>query len=239
MWIDFHCHCLPGMDDGASDLQQSKKILGALNRQNVGTVVATPHFNIKHGDIESFSAKREKAHKLLQNQLDMSMYPKLVMGAEVYMTYGLSESDIRPLAIEGTNAILLEMPFEPLKNWVINEIEALCGKYKLLPIIAHVERYLDFFSDKEYNMLYSIGNAIFQINAEAFANYGVRKVLRGWSEENLRFLPGSDAHNTTHRAPRFDLINNYATKSKYIPLLQNFVLSSSEIGLDKKNAPGI
>ena len=231
MWVDFHCHCLPNMDDGASSVEEAAAILQRLYSQNVGTVVATPHFCLENESVEAFLKRRSAACEKLKNHPLASRFPKLLMGAEVLVTCDLAEVDLRPLAIEGTGAIMLEMPFSSLKNQIIEEIENICGKYRLMPVIAHLERYFEFFSNNDYNKVYSIGNAIFQINADAFTRFGIRRLVRYWNEEGLRLLPGSDAHNMTRRVPRFDAINKYALKAPYKALMQNFLLSTGEIGL--------
>ena len=41
--IDIHTHVLPGIDDGAQNLQESYEILQALIAQGVTELVATPH----------------------------------------------------------------------------------------------------------------------------------------------------------------------------------------------------
>jgi len=231
VWVDFHCHCLPGMDDGASSVEEAAAMLQRLYSQNVGTVVATPHFCLDNESVESFLKRRRTSYEKLKKHPRAALFPEILMGAEVRVTYEMSKADMRPLAIEGTDVIMLEMPFSAMKNRIIEEIENICGIYKLMPVIAHIERYLEIFSDRDYSKMYSIGNAIFQVNIDAFTHYGTRKTLRHWNNEGLRLLPGSDAHNMSRRPPRFDALNKYAQKQSYRTLMQNFILSTRETGI--------
>ncbi|KLU62655.1 tyrosine-protein phosphatase YwqE [Peptococcaceae bacterium CEB3] len=41
--IDFHCHLLPGVDDGAESLAEGLAIARQLYEAGFTTVVATPH----------------------------------------------------------------------------------------------------------------------------------------------------------------------------------------------------
>lgn len=40
---DMHCHILPGVDDEASDLDESLRMLDAARRAGVTSIVCTPH----------------------------------------------------------------------------------------------------------------------------------------------------------------------------------------------------
>ena len=40
---DIHCHILPGVDDGAADLDESLAMLEAAKRAGVTRIVCTPH----------------------------------------------------------------------------------------------------------------------------------------------------------------------------------------------------
>jgi len=44
---ELHCHILPGIDDGAKDLECSLALLREEKKQGVESIVFTPHFNIK------------------------------------------------------------------------------------------------------------------------------------------------------------------------------------------------
>lgn len=41
--IDWHCHILPGLDDGAADMEQSLAMAAALATAGFRTVYCTPH----------------------------------------------------------------------------------------------------------------------------------------------------------------------------------------------------
>ena len=40
---DMHCHILPGVDDGARDLNESLAMLDAARQAGVTSIVCTPH----------------------------------------------------------------------------------------------------------------------------------------------------------------------------------------------------
>ena len=64
--IDFHSHILPGIDDGAENLEQSDNMIKALMAQGVEHIVATPHY-IRHTcGLSEYLDMREKAFESLK-----------------------------------------------------------------------------------------------------------------------------------------------------------------------------
>ena len=50
---DIHCHILPGVDDGARDLQESLSMLEAAKAAGVTQIVCTPHVRDPYFDYEA------------------------------------------------------------------------------------------------------------------------------------------------------------------------------------------
>ncbi len=42
-FVDIHCHILPGIDDGASDLKASLAMAQMASGDGISTIIATPH----------------------------------------------------------------------------------------------------------------------------------------------------------------------------------------------------
>ena len=68
--IDFHSHILPGIDDGSADLEQSIRMLEMYQGSGVDIFIATPHYNIKEGRIDSFIHRRDTAYDKLINEIE-------------------------------------------------------------------------------------------------------------------------------------------------------------------------
>ena len=104
-WIatDFHTHCLPGVDDGAADIQTAVAMLRASAQQGVKRVVATPHFYIGQQSGEEFFRERQRAYEDIRPYLDETM-PEVLLGAEVLIREGISRYDLSSLCLQGTNA---------------------------------------------------------------------------------------------------------------------------------------
>ena len=42
--IDIHCHLLPGVDDGPTDMEEAGKLLDDMADEGVRVIIATPHY---------------------------------------------------------------------------------------------------------------------------------------------------------------------------------------------------
>lgn len=41
--FDIHCHIVPGVDDGAADIEETRKLLEMEYKQGVRNIILTPH----------------------------------------------------------------------------------------------------------------------------------------------------------------------------------------------------
>jgi len=202
--VDYHTHCLPGMDDGAKNVEISVELLKLLKQQGVVKVVATPHFTRGDEDVPSFLERRAVAYRKLEEHPSFGELPPIMLGAEVLVQPGLSSTDLRPLCIGDTNMLLLEPPFAPLRSWVIEEIQNIVYSCKVVPVLAHVERYYEFYSKEHYDTLFSLDDCILQINADAFLKNNTMRFVKSLAKSGYEILVGSDCHNLEKRAPHFD-----------------------------------
>src|SRR5277367_6444551 len=82
--IDLHCHMLPGIDDGAGNLDVSLQMARAAVEQGITVVACTPH--ILPGLYHNSGPAIRQAIKQLQDALDENGIPlQLTTGADVHM----------------------------------------------------------------------------------------------------------------------------------------------------------
>lgn len=202
--IDFHSHLLPGLDDGASDINESMCMLQNWIDQRTDYVVATPHFYANEDSLESFLKRRDTAYNELmyavENASDVirEKVPYIFLGAEVRYFDGIGYSKrLHDLCIEGTQLILLEMPFCKWTQKMIDDVRMISSVSGLNVVAAHIERYLD----QPRSMLKQFLNLdiLFQANAEFFTNTKtVKSAVKMLKSEIITFI-GSDAHNPFSR----------------------------------------
>ena len=202
--IDFHSHILPGIDDGSADLEQSIRMLEMYQGSGVDIIIATPHYNIKEGTIDSFIHRRDTAYDKLINEIEKRniVCPNILKGCEVSAFHGMGMSDdIERLCIEGTRSILIELPFEKWSEWVFRAISNLSETRGMIPIIAHIERYVKLVDTyRDFHKIFS-ARAIAQVNsATVIANKG-KGIVKKLVKNNILQLLGSDCHDDKRRVP--------------------------------------
>lgn len=198
---DFHAHLLPALDDGSDSLETSLAMLEIWQSQGIDRVCATPHFYAERTTPEKFLRRRREALEALRAAMGTAEgSPALLCGAEVRFFDGISGAEALPsLCLEGTDLLLLEMPFTRWTERMLMEVGELRQR-GVRPVAAHLERYLDLNPRQTIRRFLQM-DVLIQCNAEFFLSRRTAgKALRMLREEKIHFL-GSDAHNLRSRAP--------------------------------------
>ena len=205
--IDFHSHILPGIDDGSRNVKMSLGMIEELSRQGVDTICATSHFYVTQRTPEHYLERRQEAYELLEPVLPDNA-PRILLGAEVLYFPGISRLESLPsLCLEGTDLLLLEMPFSEWQEYWVREVcdLALSGEFTIL--MAHIERYYAKQPRKVWDKLLDL-DVLMQSNADYFLQpdpifrfRGGNKAVRLLKEGRIHLL-GTDTHNLTSRPPR-------------------------------------
>lgn len=204
--IDCHSHILPGIDDGSRNVGMSIGMIDMLFSQGVRRIVATPHFRSHQDNVAAFTARRADAFERLRAELDPQLEGKIFLGAEVAIEYGLSEiENIADLTYQGTKYILLELPYRPFERWMTEEITNIAYEHGLTPVVAHIDRYAEWYSSRDYDEIFSLDSVLFQINNEAFLSRKSKGIVKKLISNDRPFILGSDCHNMENRKPNFDI----------------------------------
>ncbi len=199
--IDFHTHILPGIDDGARDIDASVQLLQKEIEQDVACVVFTPHYYGKRRSPEQFLKRRAEAFASIKDKLPTNLEVRL--GAEILFT-GLNmaaNEELCTLAIEGTKYVLFEFPI--IDTWQENFWESLSDfiqETEYTPIIAHVERYIQAQKNPAlFTRLVEMG-CLLQVNTTAFLDKSSRSLAFALLKHGLVHCLGSDTHDMQMRA---------------------------------------
>lgn len=201
--IDFHSHILPGIDDGSKTVEQSIAMLKMEAEQGVSKVIATPHFYAQYDKPDLFLQRRAESEKSLRQEMAQhNDLPKLEIGAEVYYFSGISDCDaLSALTIGEKRYILIEMPMVVWPERVYKELENIWIKQDLIPIVAHIERYLRPFRAREILRKLEDLPVLVQASAEFFLEKNTKYAAMRMLKQGSIHLLGSDCHNLTDRKP--------------------------------------
>lgn len=198
--IDLHCHILPGIDDGAQTIEDTKALLSASREGGVSSFAFTPHFYPDRMQPDAFFSGRAEAAKRLR-ALPEAQGISWRCGAEIAYAPFFDRLPLEKLTFGSTNYLLLELDTRYLQPGVEDAIRAAVDR-GLKPILAHVERYT--YVEQDPTLLYQWirAGALAQVNAgfvlrDAKSRKRVLQ-LAGW---NLIHLMASDAHSMDWRPP--------------------------------------
>lgn len=138
MMVDYHCHLLPGLDDGARDLDHALDLARTLAAAGFEDIFCTPH--CIRGAYENTPAGVERAVAALQEQLCRAGIPlRLHPGMEYYLDEFFPTLLETPRPLGNTRLLLVEAPSQtPPEHFM--EMVFLALRQGLTPLIAHPER---------------------------------------------------------------------------------------------------
>ena len=198
---DLHSHVLPGIDDGSGSPEESLAMLRETAAQGIRIIAATPHFDPRSDTPEAFLARRNRAAEALMEKLEPGM-PRLLLGAEVRYFRGISESDALPLlTLEGGKALLLELPMEPWPEELWKELAQFRQRTGILPIIAHIDRYIGPFRTRCIPERLGELELLVQANSGFFLKKTTSALAMRLLREDKIHLLGSDCHGMQYRHP--------------------------------------
>lgn len=104
---DIHCHIVPGVDDGATDIEETGKLLRMEYEQGVRTIIATPHFRFRM--FETSAEKVKEQFKLVEKAAaevasDLHVYLGCEFHTNMEMISMLRENKVMTVKIVEVNA---------------------------------------------------------------------------------------------------------------------------------------
>lgn len=222
-FIDIHSHLLPGIDDGAKNIENSIELILKMNSYGIQNFITTPHVlgDVYPNSSETIQNKLKEVQIVLKERGKTDI--KISAAAEYMMDEQFSErlekGDILTLK---DNYILVEMSYfnAPMNLYdILFEIQ-LKG-YK--PVLAHPERYNFYHNELDNYYKLKKAGCLFQLNLLSLTEqYGknVQKISNDLLKKGMYDFVGSDTHHQHHLA----LLKKIATEKnlkKINHLLQN------------------
>jgi protein-tyrosine phosphatase len=205
--IDLHCHYLPGVDDGAPDLESGIALVQAAAANGIRVAVLTPHAFAGRWD-NTLAVLRPKFREFRAAVARAGIGIELHLGAEVHL---LPESlklyaagDLPCLGTwNGSRVILLEMPDGAIPVGAMKAVEFLMRR-GAVPMIAHPERNKDVMRSLSKLEPFVKAGCLLQLTAASVCGWfgapvhrSAHEILeRGWAT-----VVATDAHNLAHRPP--------------------------------------
>lgn len=189
-FTDWHCHILPGVDDGVKTLQDSLSLLEAYEAAGVSEVWLTPHImedipnavcdlKAAMSELQGAWRGRVQLHLASENMLDSLFDRRLESG------------DLLPLA--GRRLLVETSYFNPPMD-MDEKLRRIKNK-GYFPVLAHPERYM-YMDSRRYASLKAAG-ILFQLNLPSLYGYygpDVQNRAETLLSGGMYDLVGTDVH---------------------------------------------
>lgn len=216
-FVDIHSHIIPGIDDGAKDMETALEMLRLASLDGTRHIVATPHFTPStisdiggatldtSGIMNISEIVREKTSELSEQAASLNIDINIYSGTEV-----LIHPDIPSLlennsicTINGSKYVLVEFPMSEIPLYASEVLYQIQLK-GLIPIIAHPERYNEVIKDCGI-LLDLVGRGMLvQVNAGSLTGLFGRKAQKTAMKlikAGMTHFVASDAHGCGSRSP--------------------------------------
>ncbi len=200
-FIDIHSHLLPGIDDGAAQIEDTAFLINGLEEIGFKNFITTPHIM---GDVwkNTSSGINEKLASTLAELKVPSIHNRLKAAAEYMIDAEFWELfKTEPLLCLKDNLVLVEISYlhPPIQLYdIIFELQV--AGYQ--PVLAHPERY-NFYHEpslSHYKKLKKAG-CLFQMNMLSATGYYGERVAKTADlllKNNFIDFIGSDVHHGRH-----------------------------------------
>ena len=225
-FTDFHNHILPGIDDGAQNVEESIQLIEGFRGIGIEKIVATPHIIGEYypNNPETIrSALNKLRSSLNEDNIEIKVAAEYMM--DQHFVEIMEEEEV--LTITGKNVLVEMSYFQPPLN--LNAILFQLQNNSFLPVLAHPERYAYLHSKslKKYEELKSRG-CQFQINMLSLSGHygiGIQKTAFQLLENGMIDFISSDAHRIEH----LEKIGNLKLKKKQLHLMEPVIERSKAL----------
>jgi len=204
-FVDIHCHCLAGVDDGPATMAESLDLCRGLVEDSIASVIATPHqlgrFSGCNGAAEIREAVLSLNETLKRHSVPLTVVPGGDIRVDERICELLAADKILTLA-DGGRYVLLELPHEVfidiqplLKGLSYHGIEA---------VISHPERHSVLAKQPSILLRWLQVSAHLQITAASLlGGFGLVAQRAAWHflSSGWVSLVATDSHDMNGRRP--------------------------------------
>jgi len=198
-----HSHLIPGIDDGAKDMEDSIRLIRGLADLGYRKLITTPHIladfypNTPETIGEGLRAVRAE---LARQNIDVALHAAAEYLMDDHFIHLLQSGN--PLLTLKDKLVLVELSFAvPAINLKEIIFEVQLKGYQ--PVLAHPERYLYFGADKTWYDRLKDAGCLFQLNLLSIKGYygkGSQELAQYLIKKKYVDLLGTDLHHEKHLA---------------------------------------
>jgi protein-tyrosine phosphatase len=197
-FVDVHSHAVPSGDDGAQSVGEGLDLCASAARHGTRILFATPHVSPEL----PLTAAREREVRARVDEMRTHTELELRVGWELTPMPSLLEEDPRRYALEGLDAVLMEVPFTGSADllFALAEHTEAAG---LTPVIAHPERTEAVLEEPSIaRELAERGWPVQANSSSLLGRHGPEREALGWElvTDGTASIVASDGHRATRPA---------------------------------------
>ena len=210
-FVDYHCHILPGVDDGFKTMEDTLEILRQYEEAGINTVWFTPHImeDIPNST-EDLKKRFQEVKSAYEGNINLNLASENMLDS--IFLQRLESNDFLPLL---GNRLLVETSyFNPPMD--LNGLLRKIMSKGYFPVLAHPERYI-YMDMKQYAELKEMG-VLFQLNLMSlFGAYGSKAEADSHKllEKGYYSLCATDLHSISS----FKSLCDTKMKEKFVKML--------------------
>ena len=202
-FVDVHSHVVPSGDDGAGTVREALELCFSAAERGTGVLFATPHVWPQLPLTIPREGEVRRAFDRVRRERELPL--ELRLGWELTPHRALLDEDLRRYELDGTGAVLMEVPFSGPAAILIRLAEH-AEAVGLRPLIAHPERTQAVQERPALAEELAERGWLLQVNASSLTGeHGPDARELGWRlvERGVASLVASDGHRPT-RPPHLD-----------------------------------
>lgn len=223
---DMHSHLLPGIDDGAPDMETSIQLIKNLKETGYTRLITTPHTmeGLYSNTSEIILAGLKEVREELERQkIDIEIEAASEYFMDPHLAQLIADDDI--LSFGAEKYVLIEMSFAaPSRNYESIIFDLITRGYK--PVLAHPERYTYWHRKPElYEQIVQSG-CLLQVNLLSLTGYYGRDIKKSgvrFLEKGMVSFLGTDLHHQKHHH------SIVAGQKEYLSMIRDYPLRNADL----------
>lgn len=211
---DVHCHIIPGVDDGARNIDMAMELLRMEYKDGVRNIILTPHFRREmfEPSMDEILTSYEKLKANAAKEFEI----RLFLGCEYHVNMNIADdlANGRRPTMAGSRYVLCEYSGASEAAFIKERSYHLISR-GFIPVLAHIERYPSLTKNFELIEELTELGCLMQINAGSILGedgFAVKRFCKKMIHYDLLHLIGSDAHDLKKRVPRMGACSEYLQK---------------------------
>lgn len=232
--FDIHAHILPGIDDGAKNMEESEAMLRLAFDQGISKIIATPHYR-KGQDLQNLL----EAGRILQEKAyEIHNQYQILLGQEIFYFEELTDELRKKSVLTMCKSRYLLIEFDPFVSYTMllqSLRKVIFARY--IPILAHMERYICLREGERVKELIRSGCMLQMNYSSIIGNWYFRDIhwCRNQISQGHVHMMGTDMHRPYEQRAKINKALDWLRKNCSTERYEQLTGGTAELILIERN----